>query len=514
MNVRATEIISGRSFTTDQSFSCDVVIVGSGASGAVVAQALSEAGLDVLVVEEGPNVSAARHGRMRPTESMRATWRQGAFSAALGIGDSPVVNVTMGRCIGGSSTLTGGVCFRTPGHVLHKWGEERGLEGLSEAELEPYFEEVEQVSHVSAVPAAMRSRSTTLWDEGAQKAFGASLQSTRRNMRDCDGCSKCNFGCPQEHKMSVDRTFLPNAMANGARVLSDCLVTRVTAQGGRATGVIGRFITRANGERGLAFSVKARWVVLAAGAVHSPLLLLRSGIGKASGQCGRNMTLHPSIRMTARFKDQLFGWKGSMQSAYTDHFENDGVTLISVFIPPGAMASGMPGFGPELMERAAALSSTAMFGGLIHDEAGGRIWRIPGTDPLMTYRVDRETRPRFTFALRRLAEAYIEAGAEELYLPVLGHKAVTPDEFRRLDIEKIPLRRWEVSSQHPMGTCRMGTDRRHSVTDHWGDVWDCQNLTVVDGSTVPTSLGVNPQLTIMALALRFGRHLADRIPRQ
>lgn len=510
----ARDIISGRTFTSDQRLDCDVVIVGSGASGAVVAQCLTEVGLNVIVVEEGPNVTSEQHARMRPTESMRHTWRQGAFSAALGVGDSPVINVTMGRCIGGSSTLTGGVCFRTPGHVLDRWAGERQLKGLSEKELEPYFDDVERVSHVQTVPTDLRSRSTTLWDTGCQKAFGATLKPTRRNMRDCDGCAKCNFGCPQQHKMSVDRTYLPAALRSGATILSDCLVTRVVTSGGRATGVEGRFVTTSSGQRGARFHVSAKWVVLAAGAAHTPLLLMRSGIAKASGQCGRNMTLHPSIRMTALFNERVEGWKGAMQSAYTDHFEHDGVTLISVFVPPAAIVTGMPGMGPELMDRVAKFPHTAMFGGLIHDEAGGRIWRIPGTDPLMTYRVTPDTRPRFAIALRRLAEAYIAAGATHLYLPVLGHAAVSVDEFRRLDIEKIPLRRWEVSSQHPMGTCRMGTDRQHSVTDSWGHVWDCERLTVVDGSTVPTSLGVNPQLTIMALALRFGRHLADEIPRR
>jgi choline dehydrogenase-like flavoprotein len=502
-------ITRGRDLQGRQTWECDVVIVGSGASGAVVADTLSEAGLSVLVLEEGPWVSHEAHGAMRPTESMRAVWRDGAFSAALGVGNAPVINVTMGRCIGGSSTVTGGVCFRTPPQVLDRWVHERGLQGLGEGDLARYFDSVEARSMVATTPDALRSRSTTLFGEGARAAWGVDLQPTRRNMRACDGCAQCNFGCPQHHKMSVDRTFLPRALSRGARVVSDCLVEHIERDGARITGVRGRLYNRGGRTPGDAFTVRAREVVLAAGAVHTPVLLMKSGIGSRRQGLGRHMTLHPSIRMMALFDEPVQGGQGAAQSAFTDRFEDEGVTLISVFVPPAAMMVGVPGVGPDFARMTERFPHMAMFGGLIHDEAGGRLWRIPGREPLMTYRVDADTRPRFAAAARRLAEAFVAAGARRLFVPILGHEAVDADQALRMDWSRIPLRRWEVSSQHPMGTCRMGTDPSRSMIDVHGRVWGVEGLHIVDGSTVPTSLGVNPQLTIMALALRFAEGIRD-----
>ncbi len=504
------EFIDGAKLRGVQDWRADVVIVGSGSSGAVTASTLAAAGLDVLVLEEGPHVKPSEYGKMRPSESLRKIWRDGAMTAAIGVGDTPIINVTMGRCVGGSSVLTGGVCFRTPEHVLHTWQTDRGLPGFGADEMSPYFEQVERDVHVETVPEDMRSRSTQLWNEGAKKAWGIELDPTRRNTRDCSGHGRCNFGCPQGSKMSVDVSYLPRAMADGTNVASGCLVERIETQRGNAVGVSGRLLNR-NGKPGDAFRVHAKTVVLAAGAAHTPLLLLRSGIRGRSGQVGRNLTLHPAFRMTARFDEPVSGWKGALQSAYTDAFlESDAFTLISVFVPPSTIAAGIPGFGPEFMERVGGMDKIAMFGGLIHDEGGGRVRRGPGREPIMTYRMTPADRAALPKLVRRLGDAYIAAGARELYLPILGHAPVDADAFAKLDLEKVPARRYECSSQHPLGTTRMGDDPRRSVVDATGAVWDVGGLFVVDGGVIPTSLGVNPQQTIMAIAMRLSQGIAER----
>lgn len=481
----------------------DTLVVGSGASGAVVACVRAEEGERVLVLEEGRHVRPETYGAMSAGQHLRELWRGAGMTAALGVGDSPVINVTMGRAVGGSSLLTGGVCFRTPDAVTDVWVRERGLTELSSEHLVPWFDEVERDCHIETVPAEMRSRSTALFGEGLARR-GHTLQPLRRNTNGCRGCGRCNFGCPVQAKQSVDLTYLPRAVAAGANIASECRVERLEVDGGRVSGVTARWLD-AQRRPTRRLVVRAKRTVLACGAAHTPLLLKPRGIGRRSGQVGRNLTLHPAFRMIARFDEPVHGWRGALQSAYTDAYEHERITLISVFVPPFAVAAGVPGFGPAFHERTGGLDHLAMFGGLIHDEGVGRVVRGPGREPVMLYRMDRRDRAAIAPLLRHLGETYLEAGARELYLPILGHEPVDADAFRRLDLEKVPAKQLECSSQHPLGTCRMSADAAHGVVDPHGRAWDIDDLYIADGAIVPTSLGVNPQQTIMAMALRIAR---------
>jgi choline dehydrogenase-like flavoprotein len=491
------------------SLDADVVVVGSGASGAVVATLLAEAGQRVVVIEEGRHFTPEQYGAFRPSEHLREMWRDAGLTFTIPLGDSPAINVMVGRCVGGSSLLTGGVCFRTPESVLRVWQRERGLDELSPEAMDGCFAEVERNIHVEEVPLSLRSRSTALFGEGAAK-LGYPLRPTRRNTRGCDGCSKCNFGCPQGAKMSVDITYLPRAIAAGAQVWSECLVDTVEVEGDRAVGVRGRMLNGPHRTRGGKLFVRARRVVIAAGAVHTPLLLKRTGVGKASGQVGRNLTLHPGFRVMARFDEEVNGWSGALQSAYSDRYEDERVTLMSLFTPPGILAATMPGIGPEHVERANHLKNMAMFGGILHDDAGGVIHRAIGREPYIGYRMSPPDRAAVNRLLRILADTFFAAGAREVYLPVLGLPPITADQLRAVDLEHLPARKFECSSQHPLGTARMGSSPKESVVTAEGETWDVRELFVVDGSIIPTSLGVNPQLTIMAMATRIGWKLRER----
>ena len=486
-----------------------MVIVGSGAGGAVVAAELAEAGQRVIVLEEGPNVPAARYSKMRPSESMRHLWRDGAMTVALGLGDTPMINVTMGRGVGGSSLLTGGVCFRVPEKIMATWSRDLGIDALTSRTMEPFYNAVEKASHVEEVPVSMRSRSTEMFALGAKRR-GFELEPIRRNTKGCNGCGRCNFGCPHGAKMSVDLTYLPRAMAAGAEVYSDCLIDRIVLEGDRAVGVRGRLLTGRDGGKAGRVEVRAKRVVVAAGAVHSPMLLRRSGIGDASGQVGKNMTLHPGFRMLARFDDPMRGWQGALQSAYTDRFEDENITLMGLFVPPGVLAATMPGFGAAHAYRARAIPYLAMFGGIIHDEGGGEVHPAIGREPVMTYRMSARDRATIPAVIRHLAETFFAAGAREVFLPVLGMAGVDADAFRKVDLEALPSTGIECASQHPLGTCRIGVSPNNSVVDADGRVWGVRELYVADGSIVPTSLGINPQLTIMSLATRIAWGMRER----
>jgi choline dehydrogenase-like flavoprotein len=425
---------------------------------------------------------------------------------AIGVGDSPAINVTMGRAVGGSSLLTGGVCFRIPEPILARWRAEHGLRDYTPEAMAPYHERVERRIHVEEVPASMRSRSTALFAHGAERR-GYPLSALRRNTKGCNGCGRCNFGCPHGAKQSVDLTYLPAAVRAGADIFSHCLVERVVFDGDRAVGVAGRILNRAGGKPGAPLEVRAKRVVIAAGAWHTPLLLKRSGVGRRSRQVGRNLTLHPAFRLVARFDDPVRGWAGALQSAYTDRFEDEGITMVGLFVPPAVLGATMPGIGPEHTDNTARIDRLAMFGGLIHDEGGGTVRRGPGREPIVTYRMGKQDRARIPRVLRLLSETFFEAGAREVYLPILGQRGVNADELRRLDLEHMPGRRFECASQHPLGSARMGSSPERSVADGDGRVWETRDLYVADGSVIPTSLGVNPQLSIVAVATRIAHRM-------
>ncbi|MBI5516769.1 MAG: GMC family oxidoreductase [Deltaproteobacteria bacterium] len=496
---------SARDARGDLTLDADVVVVGSGAGGSTAATELASTGLRVLVLEEGPRVLATDLGKMRPTESLRHVWRDGAMLVTVPLGDSPAINVTMGRCVGGSSVVTGGVCFRTPGAVLSRWRDEFGLLEYTPEALEPYFLEVERHLHVEEVPLSLRSRSTALFAEGA-RALGYELQPMRRNTDGCNGCGRCNFGCPHQAKLSVDLSYLPRAVRAGAEVWSHCLVERVEHRHGRVDGVSGRLLNRPGSRAGARLRVHAPRVVLAAGSWHTPVLLKRSRLGNER-HVGRHMTVHPGFRMLGRFDAPVQGWKGALQSAWSDHFEPEGITLTSLFLPTGVLGATVPGAGPEHLQGASKIDHLTVFGGILHDEGGGTVHVVPGREPLVTYRMDPRDRARIPRLLRIMAETFLAAGAEEVFLPVLGARGMDADTFRRFPLEAVPASRLECASQHPLGTARMACSEGLGVTDPNGKVWDLEGLWIADGSIVPTSLGVNPQLSIMALATRVAQRM-------
>ncbi len=508
-----SEVVEGHREKGPLELAADVVVVGSGAGGMVAATILAESGLDVVVLEEGKRVPAHVHGKLRASQSLRHVWREGAMTLALGVGDTPGVNVTMGRGVGGSSLVTGGVCLRVPEAILAPWSRALGLAELTPEGLDPYYREVERAVHVEQVPVEMQSRSTQLFGIGAAK-LGYPIRPIGRNTKGCKGCGRCNFGCPEQAKMSVDLAYLPRLLAAGGRVFSDCLVERIVHAGGRASGVQGRLFD-ALGQKAGRLSVRARAVVVACGGIHSPVLLKASGLAPIGSQVGHKLTLHPGFRVFAAFDEPVRGWDGALQSAYTDAFERDHVTLMSLFIPASVIAATMPGAGPGLMERAREVSHIAMFGAMVHDEGPGTIWRNPfGREPFVTYRMSPTDRRAMFRGIRLLGETFFAAGAREVYLPVLGLDGpLDADAFRRFELERVPGRRIECSSQHPLGSVQMGSTAGASGVDPDGKLWDTDNVFACDGSVIPTSLGVNPQLTIMAMATRIAQKLRERFHR-
>ncbi len=509
--IRTAAITRGRELNAPVYAKADVIVIGSGAGGAVVARELAKDGRSVIILEEGGHYSPEEYGAMSPSNSIRRLAREAGLSAAVGVGDTPLISLLAGKCVGGSSVLTGGVCFRIPESVLHTWSKDLGLTRMTPEGLDPYFSAVEEIIHVETVPEHMRSRSTQLFVEGADK-MGIPMKSLRRNTLGCKGAARCNFGCPNHAKMSVDVSFLPKAFDHGARLFSDALVEKLDIVGGRVTGVRGRFLDQETGEPRVKFEFQAKVVVVACGSMHTPLLLRKSGLD--ADDIGRHLTLHPAFRVSALFDEEVGGWDGALQSVYSDHFEADGITLVGVYTAVNVLAAGIPGIGKKHRELTSQMPHLAVFGGMVHDDGGGRVRPWLSREPLLTYAMSKRDRARMFKGIQILGKMAFAAGAREVILPIFGsHTFKKESDLEFLTSSPPAAKRVECMAFHPLGSAKMSATRQTGVVRPTGETWAVDNLFIADGSVLPTSIGVNSQLPIMSVSMMIAQGICADWPR-
>ncbi len=485
----------------------DVCIIGAGAGGAVAAAELAEGGARVIVLEQGPRHDADDFSA-RPPEMLARLYRDGSQTTTLG---NPPILLPLGRGIGGTTLVNSGTCFRTPPHVLAKWQDEYGLDALTTETLDPCFERVEQTLSVNEVTPELAGNNAAVARRGAE-ALGWSHGYLKRNAKGCVGSGVCAFGCPTSAKQHVGITYIPRAEQAGAQIVTGADVQRIIVERGRARSVEARVASAHDGghgsgngrgrtplTRGERLIVNAPHVIVAAGTIHTPLLLARSGLGATSGQLGQNLALHPATGAYALMDELVDMAKGVPQSFYVDEFASEGIIFEGVAGPPSYVAMSLPLTGARHTEAMANYRNLAMFGLMVSDSSRGSVRQLAGR-PLIRYDLDRADLARFRTGLAHMRELFQAAGAREVYLP-LPHGA-QPETARPSDLKLMAF--------HPLGTARADARPAHGVVDGDLNVHGIDGLHIADGSVVPSALGVNPQMTIMALATRLAFGLLDR----
>jgi choline dehydrogenase-like flavoprotein len=486
----------------DTVLDADVVVVGSGAGGATIAAELAEAGFDVVVVEEG-SYYQTRDFTADTSAMVRQLYRDGAATMAIG---NPPILYQEGRAVGGSTVINGGMSWRTPDKILARWEREADLAGIAR-ELEPCFDRVERRIHVAAMDADAIGNDNRLLKRGAD-ALGWNVIGNLRNQNHCVGSNRCAFGCPTGAKQSALVSYVPRALHYGARIYADVKVDHVTRHGKRATGVVGRVAGT-----GHTIAVRARLVILAAGAIHTPALLVRSGFRSPSGQIGHNLSMHPNVKVVAIFDEPVTGWKGAHQAYQVREFQDQGLVFAAINMPPAILAMSFPHRGAALGQLMDRYDHMVLAGMLCEDTRTGRVRTIDGR-PQAFYQLAEADAANLQRGVALLSELLFAAGARRILLPFHGAEDLaSPDDARRLLDRTIPARGWEVVTVHMMGTARMGGDRAAAVTDTHGFVYDADRLLVADASLFPTPIGVNPMETIMALATRAAGHVIDNARR-
>ncbi len=484
---------------------CGVVIVGSGAGGATMAAELADAGIDVVIIEEGgyhPTESFTAEG----SRALRTLYRDGGGGIAVG---RPSVLFAEGRCVGGSTVVNGGMSWRTPPQVLHRWATEEGVTAISETEMDPYFARAESRISVALQDPETVGRDSQLLKKGAD-AKGWRIVPNLRNQLHCAGTNNCNNGCPTGAKRSMLVTSVPRALSRGARLFADCRVDRITRAGRKITGVSGHFV-RPGGRPGPALTVRAPVVVVAGGAIQTPALLARSGLRSASGRLGRHLYLHPNAMVVAFFDEDVTGWHGVHQAFQIREFIDDGILITAVNLAPSLLAAGVRPHGRELGELMADYNRIVTAGCLVTGTGTGRVRNLPGLGPQVFYQITDEDAARVVRGVRLTAQAMFAAGARRVLLPFDDAPDVhDPGQLEDLLARPVAKRSLELFTVHLMGTARMSEDPGRGVVDSFGAFHGVPGLFVTDASLFPGPVGINPMETIIALALRNAGRLIEQ----
>jgi choline dehydrogenase-like flavoprotein len=488
------QIVAAGEWEGERFLECDVVVVGTGAGGAVVGTELALRGHAVVFVEEGKRFQ--RSDYTGGLVHAHTNFFRNMFAAS----SSPIF-VLAGKMVGGSTTVNGGSCFRPPPWVLDEWCERFHTDEFRSKAFDDTVQRVETRLSVSVPERRFIGPIADVMDRGAA-AMGWRTEPIPRNAVGCEGQGFCDFGCSSGARRSVEVSYLPSALERGALVLSELHVDRVWMEDGRAVGVI------ATDRAGAEFRVRAKRVVLAGGAIPTPLLLLQQGLANRSGEVGKNLSLHPSAGFGFEVDDRIDPDRYIPQGYVMNQFVREGWIALAAQPSFNCAQVLFPTTGTRFMRAMDSVDHLAYMGLLIRDTSRGRVWSDVDRQPIISYSLNAHDTELMGQAFVRMGEMAWAAGAKRLYYSLLGRATVES----RADFADFRTRRFKhrdmlLLSYHPLGTCQMGTDPQKSVVDTFGQVHDVPGLFIADGSIVPTSLGVNPQITIMALATR----VADRV---
>ncbi|WP_374427912.1 GMC family oxidoreductase [Ideonella dechloratans] len=516
---RGWKVLGGPHGPLPERLSVDVAIVGTGAGGGITAELLSRAGLSVVLIEEGPLKSSSDF-HQREDEAYPALYQE---SAARKTADK-AITILQGRCVGGSTTVNWTSSFRTPEATLAWWQTHFGLTEWDARTLSPWFDQVEQRLGIQPWLAAPNENNAALRRGGER--LGIATHPIPRNVRGCWNLGSCGMGCPTNAKQSMLLTTVPAALDRGATLLVQTRVDRLEWQGRTVQAVHGVPL-RADGTPDTAhpIRIRARHVVVAGGAINSPALLMRSGLPDPFERLGRRTFLHPVLLSAAHMPEPVRGWQGAPQSIYSDHYLDtqplDGPMGFKLEVPPlhpVIFASTLPGWGAEAAGLMRQFPHTQVMLALLRDgyhpqSPGGLVSLRGDGTPVLNYPLNEYLMDGARRALLAMAELQFAAGAREV-LPV--HELARPTRRwadARAQIRDLPMEplKTRIVSAHVMGGCAMSGQESLGVVRPDGVHWQISNLSVHDGSLFPTSLGVNPQLTIYGIAARLSSALAERL---
>jgi choline dehydrogenase-like flavoprotein len=514
-------IVEGAEHTTPLALRTHTLVVGSGSGGAVVAAILAEAGVELVVLEEGGRFEA-KDFTQRDDEMYPALYRDGGQQTT----SDGLVNVLQGSVLGGSTVVNTADCTPIPPAVYAHWRRLLGLTALDEDALAPSEQRVFASLKVNPITPSQVNANNAKLLEGAHK-LGLEAGTFLHNRVGCVGSGYCLVGCAYDAKLGAHLTYLPRAVAAGAAVYTDTRVERIALRDpARADGgfvVTGAIVERASRVARLPLRIEAARVVLAAGAVHSPAILAASGFAAKLPQIGRNLSLQPQMPVTAVFRDRgaIVAWRGIPQSAYCSEFDDGtaehglgGYRLEGISGGMSQLGVLLPGFGDAHKQAMFRIDRTALSLLLVPDRPSGSIAFEPvpprGFRVHIDYVLQREWQERLRRGLRTAAEIYFAAGAEQVgFASEIFPPLRSPNELDRLEGFPIRTGLTRLVSAHVQGSCRMSLDARTGVVDQDHRVHGVPGLYVVDASVMPTTAATHTMIPVMTLADRAAQRMLE-----
>ncbi len=507
----------------DIKLSVDVLIVGTGAGGGMVAETLAKAGLDVLMVEEGA-LRSSKDFRLLEAKAYPELYQEAASRKTA----DKAIGILQGRTVGGSTTVNWTSSFRTPADTLGWWHQRLGLADTTEAGMAPWFEMAETRLGVSDWLTDPNPNNSVL--ERGCKALGLKHGRIRRNVKGCWNLGYCGMGCATNAKQSMLVTTIPGALEHRASLITRARIDRLvlSADGKRVERAEGSLLAEDGmTPTGRKLIITARQVVLAAGAIGTPAILLRSGIGDAGSHTGKRTFLHPVALSGAVMPERIEPYNGAPQTVYSDHFMHTqpldgplGYKLEAPPVHPLLMSVTLTGIGAaqqDLMRQLPHLQVTLALlrDGFHPDSQGGEVKLRGDGSPVLDYPLNDPVWDGVRRSWLTMAELQFAAGAASV-LTVHEQAGLTRSwrEAREV-IAGLPLKPLlaRVVSAHVMGGAAMSARPEDGVVDEYGRHWQVGNLSVMDGSVFPTSIGANPQLSVYAFALRSAHKLAETLQR-
>jgi len=482
----------------------EVAVVGTGAGGAAVAAALAEKGIAVAILEEG------RYKRRHdftgsPAQRMQGLWRHAGMNFALG---TPLTLPT-GRLVGGTTAINSGTCFTTPDAVLAQWRDDLGFPADFEpASYHRYSERVSAMLQVGPGTAQALGGIASVVARGAD-ALGLTHGPLPRNAPGCPGAGQCILGCPEGAKRSTDVSYIPAALKAGAELYVGMPMTRILKQGRRVVALEARTVDEHGATK--VVRVHAERFVLACGSLQTPVTLFENGF--TLPRIGKNLSVHPATGLIARCPEPLAPWSAIPQGYQVHGYEDQGIAFEGYYLSPQMLGAALPFVGARLTEWMDDFARLGQFGFMVRDGGDGWVRRGPAGRPIIGYRLSERSAARLSLASSVVAELFLAAGATET-TTAMAHRPVvrTRAQARALADVKTRASDWRLLGAHPLGTCAMGASPETAVVDFEHRLFGTDNLHIVDGSSVPTSLGVNPQMTIMAMALRAADVIETALP--